>query len=130
VVASPVKTPSILLVDDDSDLLQFVTTMLARYGYNVLPADNPESALNIHNQRKGEIGLLLTDVIMPGMNGPDLAQAVLRRDPDIKILFMSGYKVDRLARFGDILSGYEVLGKPFTPAELLQAVNSMVGGNR
>jgi len=125
-----VQTPSILLVDDDLDLLQFIATMLARYGYNVLPADNPESALSIHNQRKGEIRLLLTDVIMPGMNGPDLAQAILRRDPDIKILFMSGYKVDRLARFGDILSSYEVLGKPFSPAELLQAVNSMVGGNR
>jgi DNA-binding NtrC family response regulator len=129
-VASSEQAPSILLVDDDPDLLQYIATTLSRYGYDVLPAESPEQALRIHNEHKGEIGLLLTDVVMPGLNGPDLAQAILRRDPDLRILFMSGYNVNHLARFGDILTGYEVLGKPFTPAELLQAVNSMVGGNR
>src|ERR1700680_4804526 len=114
-VSAPAASASILLVDDDPDLLRFIAATLGRYGFNVLPAESPQQALRIHSKRQNEIGLLLTDVIMPQMNGPELAQALHQKDPGLKILFMSGYKADHLERFGEILRGFEVLSKPFTP---------------
>jgi len=117
---------AILLVDDDPDLMRFIAAALGRSGFTVLTAETPQQALLIHSARRDEIALLLSDVIMPQMTGVDLAHVLQQTHPELKVLFMSGYRAAHLQKFGEVLSAYQVLSKPFTPAELLQAVKSMM----
>src|SRR6185369_11537282 len=105
---------TILLVEDEPAILDLTTEMLEIGGYSVLKARNPGEALRLAREHSGEIHLLLTDVVMPEMNGWSLAQNLLSLNTDLKCLFMSGYSADIIARFGVLDEGVHFIQKPFT----------------
>jgi two-component system, cell cycle sensor histidine kinase and response regulator CckA len=111
-------TETILLVEDDAGLLHLIGRVLAAYGYAVLAARDAEDALAIDAGYAGTIHMLLTDMVMPGLNGPGLAQFIVARRPGVVVLFISGYAdehtIDRLERN----SNSRFLAKPFTPESL------------
>lgn len=114
----------VLVVDDDPELLQYITTTLTRGGVPAIGANSGMEALKIVRQRKPEIRLLLTDIVMPQATGIELASAVAELDQRLPVIFMTGYKTDHLEQFGEALEGQAVLGKPFTPSELLAIVHA------
>jgi two-component system cell cycle sensor histidine kinase/response regulator CckA len=124
----PKSRPAILVVDDDPDVLMFIVATLRRHGYNVFGAQSGPEAMSVLMQQKHLIGIVLTDVVMPSLNGPELAQRLVAVNPGLTVLYMSGYKEEHLARFGTLLNDCSVLSKPFTPQELLGAIHKCMGG--
>ena len=104
---------TVLLVEDEAAVLRLCQTILQRLGYNVLTAGTPNEALRLAEQHSGEIHLLMTDVIMPEMNGLDLAERLRSLYPKLKCLFMSGYTANVIARRGVLDEGLHFLQKPF-----------------
>ncbi|MEI6519513.1 MAG: PAS domain S-box protein, partial [bacterium] len=109
---------TILLCEDEPNILKLTTTMLQRLGYNVLAASTPGEAVQLAKDYNGNIQLLMTDVIMPEMNGRDLARNILSIYPNIKRLFMSGYTADVIAHHGVLEDGVNFLQKPFSMKDL------------
>jgi two-component system cell cycle sensor histidine kinase/response regulator CckA len=109
---------TILLVEDDSAVRAVARRALLRFGFNVLPAAGGEEALQVANEHNGEIDLLLTDVMMPGMNGVEVAKRIQRLRPGIRVFYMSGYADQDLVGQGLLQPGTHFLQKPFTPQEL------------
>ncbi len=110
---------TILLVEDEASILKMNKMMLQRLGYNVLAASTPGEAIQISNDfTSGKIELLMTDVVMPEMNGRDLAENLLRSYPDLKCLFMSGYTANVIAHHGILDEGLNFISKPFSKQEL------------
>ena len=109
---------TILMVEDEPSILQLGKRMLELLGYQVLAASGPVEALLMAEHFPGEIHLLLTDVVMPEMNGRDLARRLLSLYPGIKRLFMSGYTADVIAHHGVLDEGVRFIQKPFSKAEL------------
>jgi CheY-like chemotaxis protein len=109
----PSGRETILLVEDELAILNIVTMILTKQGYNVLAANTPGEALKISREYSGEINLLMTDVVMPEMNGRDLAKKLLSLYPGIKRLFMSGYTSDVIAHHGVLDEGVHFIQKPF-----------------
>jgi two-component system cell cycle sensor histidine kinase/response regulator CckA len=116
---------TILLVEDEPAISRVTSRVLRAQGYTVLTASSPEEALVLARTHPGEIDLLLTDVIMPNMNGRKLSGAVAVLRPQIKCLFMSGYTADVLDEHG--LRGDRFLQKPFSSAELATKVRAALG---
>lgn len=113
------KTPqrgreTILLVEDEPSILKVTQKMLEHQGYLVFPAGNPLEAVRIAQEFNGEIDLLISDVIMPEMNGRDLADKIILIHPKLKILFMSGYTADLIAPHGILDEGVNFIEKPFS----------------
>ena len=119
-------TETILLVEDDESLRELTTTLLAGAGYRVLPANNGPSALALSQQYPHRIHLLLTDVVMPEMNGPDLASQVKAGRPELNVLYMSGYAGKLLSHHGMLESETTFLPKPFTKLDLLTKVGALL----
>ena len=118
---------TVLLVEDEAAVRTLASRVLEAAGYRVLVAANGSAALE-HEGRPGQsIDLLLTDVVMPGSSGPQLARTILERRPGLPVLFMSGY-ADR-AGGGDVALDAPFLAKPFTPAALVQLVGSLLNGD-
>jgi len=92
--------------------------MLESLGYTVLSADTPDNALRLAREYAGGIHLLITDVVMPGMNGRELAEQLHTLYPDIKTLFMSGYTADVIAHRGVLNDGVNFIQKPFSLQDL------------
>lgn len=113
---------TILLVEDEPGILHMAKTMLERLGYNVVGASSPREAVRLTEKFAGEIHLIMTDVIMPGMNGRDLASQLLRRYPNLKSLFMSGYTADVIAHHGVLNEAVHFIEKPFTMKDLAAKV--------
>lgn len=109
---------TILLVEDEPALLDMTTIMLERLGYKVVTACTPGEAIEIARKHSGEIHLLLTDVVMPEMNGRDLAKNILSLYPNIRRLFMSGYTANVIAHHGVLDEGVNFIQKPFSIKEL------------
>ena len=103
-----------------------VIKTLEEYGYKVLPAHNADEGLRLATTYEEPIHLLLSDVIMPGMNGPDLYQRVAEVRPGIVALFMSGYTNDVIAHHGVLEEGMNFLQKPFTIHSLTQKVRQVL----
>jgi two-component system cell cycle sensor histidine kinase/response regulator CckA len=116
---------TVLVVEDEASLRTFTCTLLQNKGYTVLEAGGGEEALALAEQYQRPIHLLLTDVIMPGMNGPAVAEKLASLYPEIKVLFMSGYTgfVSR----GLIDPHAVLLSKPFTREELLHKIQQVLG---
>jgi two-component system cell cycle sensor histidine kinase/response regulator CckA len=104
-----------------------VRRALERSGYSVLVANDPIDALRIADEADG-IDLLLTDVVMPQMNGRELAERVRTRRPDTRVLFMSGYTDDAILRHGVLDEGVPFLQKPVTPGSLTRHVRATLDG--
>nr|MEE4266528.1 PocR ligand-binding domain-containing protein [Candidatus Krumholzibacteria bacterium] len=109
---------TILLVEDEPTLLKITSTMLGRLGYTVLKAGSPAEAMEIAQNHESTIDLLLTDVVMPGMNGKDLAATLFDHLPELKRLFMSGYTANVIAHHGVLDEGVFFIQKPFSKQEL------------
>jgi PAS domain S-box-containing protein len=124
VVLSGAET--ILLVEDEAQILDLARRILTQSGYTVLAALSPDEALALAEQHRGDIQLLVTDVVMPGMNGKALRDELKRRRPDLRCLFMSGYAADVLAPHGVLEEGVSFLHKPFTPHALKQKVREVL----
>jgi PAS domain S-box-containing protein len=105
---------TILLVEDESAILRMTQMMLEKLGYQVIPAGTPGEAIHLAQEYVGEIHLLITDVIMPEMNGRDLARTILSLYPNLKRLFMSGYTADVIAHQGVLDGSVKFIQKPFT----------------
>ncbi len=109
---------TILLVEDEPTLLNMTRLMLELLGYTVFSAGTPREALRVVSELDGKINLLLTDVVMPEMNGRVLAQNLLHFYPYLKCLFMSGYTSDIIAQQGILDEGVEFIQKPFSKNDL------------
>jgi CheY-like chemotaxis protein len=117
---------TILLAEDDYQLRELARTILAGYGYAVLVTKNAREARQICEQRASNIHMLLTDVVMPGISGRELAQTLLARNPAAKVLFMSGYTENAIVHHGVLDSGTFFLQKPFTPEILANKVREVL----
>jgi CheY-like chemotaxis protein len=117
---------TILLVEDDPTILEMSLVMLERLGYRVLSTDNPNEALRLAARETGTIDLLITDMIMPGMNGKELAGQLVARHPTLKLLYMSGYTADVIAHHGVLDMGVHFLQKPFSHVELAAKVREVL----
>ena len=100
--------------------------MLKQLGYLVLPASTPGEAICLAHDHAGEINLLMTDVVMPEMNGRDLAKNLLSLYPDLKRLFMSGYTSDVIAHHGVLEEGVNFIQKPFTMNDFASKVREVI----
>ena len=121
------KGETILLVEDEPAILNMGKRILERLGYRVLAAGTPNEALRLLREHDGAIALIITDVVMPEMNGRELADRAASIMPDIKCLFMSGYTADAIAHHGVLDPGVEFIPKPFTLKDLATKVRKVVG---
>ncbi len=119
---------TVLLVEDEPSILSLATQMLERLGYRTLAASTPGEALRLAREHAGEIHLLITDVVMPGMNGSELARQLLAFHPRLKSLFMSGYTANVIAHQGVIEKGVNFMQKPFSFRELSAKVRQALEG--
>lgn len=113
---------TVLVVEDEPQILRLCQRALADAGYTVLGAGNPTAALVLAAEHTAPIHLLLTDVVMPGMNGKELEERIRETIPSIRTLFMSGYPADVVAKRGMLEPGIQLLQKPFSPRELTRRV--------
>jgi len=109
---------TILVVEDEPSILTITKTLLEREGYHVLTAENPDDAIRFARDGTHKIQLLITDVIMPGMNGQALVKSMLAFNPALKYLFMSGHTADVIAHHGVLDPGAHFIEKPFTKKKL------------
>ncbi len=117
---------TILLVEDEPSILEMTVRMLNRLGYKVLSAGSPEEAISRGYEFEGIIHLLMSDVVMPGMNGRDLADRLLKERPEMKCLFMSGYTADIISSRGVLDKGILFIQKPFSRKELAEKVRQVL----
>jgi CheY-like chemotaxis protein len=117
---------TILLVEDAEFVRAIVAEILEPHGYTILAESNGADALAIAQKREGAIDLLLTDVVMPGMNGRELAESLTRQYPDVKVLFSSGYPADTLVRNGIAEGTTRFIEKPYLPVALARAVREIL----
>ncbi len=116
---------TILVVEDDTSVLGITAPMLERLGYRVLTAGNPWDALEVARREREAIDLLLTDVVLPGMNGRQLAQRVAALCPRVRVLFMSGYTTNAIVQRGVLDSGKHFIQKPFSMKELAEKLDKV-----
>ncbi len=119
-------TETVLLVEDEPDLRELTRTVLAAKGYTVVEARNAEEAERLAESNGAQIHLLLTDVIMPGISGRELAKRILARQPAMRVLYMSGYTYNVIAQGGTLERGVSFLQKPFTPSALVEKVRDVL----
>ena len=119
-------TETVLVVEDVAAVRAVICKMLERYGYRVLDAADGEAAVRVADAGGEHIHLLLTDVVMPNINGRDLAALFAKTRPTTKVLFMSGYTDDAIVRHGILEEGIAYLQKPFTPQSLAWKVRGVL----
>ena len=123
---------TVLLVEDQSEILTLCQAILENLGYRVLSAGTPGTAVQMAEKQPEGIQLLITDVVMPEMNGPDLARRLRAIYPNLRCLFMSGYTADIIAHKGILDKGVHFIQKPFSVKELAskvrQALDQKKGG--
>ncbi|MBU1902579.1 MAG: response regulator, partial [Proteobacteria bacterium] len=110
---------TILLAEDDDSARKLIRSVLQDYGYSILEAQDGKEALQLFEQHEGPIHLLLTDVVMPGMNGRELAERLQPLQPKMKVLYMSGYTDNAIVRNGVLEPGMPFIQKPFAPEVLV-----------
>jgi two-component system, cell cycle sensor histidine kinase and response regulator CckA len=119
---------TVLVVEDEHGVREATIRILERAGYTVLQAAKADDALDIHSRHGGRIELLLTDVVMPGMSGPKLAERIRAADDCVRVLFVSGYTEDLTERSGEAAGAGQLLRKPFDSQALLTAVREALDG--
>ena len=107
-----------MIVDDDKSILHLILDTLQPLGYNLIDATCAEEVLEFIERSDAKFDLLLTDMVMPGMNGGDLAKSVKKKYPEAKVIFMSGYTSDMVANQGVLQAGEIFIQKPLSPMYL------------
>jgi len=124
---APAGSETILLVEDAELVRTLARQVLETAGYRVLEAANADAAIKLCEKMNGNrIDLLLTDVVMPGMSGNEMSRILLQRQPDMPVLYMSGYTDDAIVQHGVLEAGINFLQKPFTPAALAFKVRQVL----
>jgi CheY-like chemotaxis protein len=118
---------TILLVEDEEMVRTLMCEVLEREGYQVLSCSHPREGIEVSLRHSGQIDLLLTDVVMPGMNGRDMANQILQSLPELRVVFMSGYTEHVLTREGEVDQKLEYLQKPFTLQTLMRKLEQVLG---
>jgi two-component system cell cycle sensor histidine kinase/response regulator CckA len=126
-VRAPTGTETILVVEDADGLRELAKRLLERQGYTVLVAANADDALKLFEQN-ASIDVLLTDVVMPGASGPELALQLVNRRPTLKVVYMSGYTEDAIVQHGVLKPGISFLHKPFTSDALGRKIRGVLDG--
>jgi DNA-binding response OmpR family regulator len=121
-------TEAVLVVEDDPQVREVTARALRAGGYEVLIAGLPQRALELPQEEIERVRLLVTDVVMPGMDGRTLADALRRRHPGLRVLFVSGYPEDAIGKRGVLDPGIALLRKPFTASTLLARVREILDG--
>ena len=124
--ALPVGTETVLIVEDEGILRNLCVQILERLGYKVLQARDGAKAIAEAQGYGDRIDLLLTDVVMPGMNGSELATQLVLHHPEMKVLFTSGYTEDVISHHGVLAEGVSFIGKPYTPSALARKVREVI----
>ncbi|MEK6549352.1 MAG: response regulator [Nitrospirota bacterium] len=127
---SKLFSETILLVDDEALLRQLVRSILQTHGYTVLEASGGMDAIRICQRHEGPIHLLLTDVLMPGMNGQNLTEHVTALRPHARVLYMSGCADSTLLTLSERKTEIAFIQKPFTPDALTRKVRAILGATR
>src|SRR5436190_359444 len=122
----PRGTETVLVVEDEAPVRSVARQVLERHGYTVLEAPSAEAALDLAARYSGAIHLLLTDVVMPGLNGRQLASRLADLRPDARVIFMSGYTDEAVTRHGVLEPGSAYVQKPFTPDAIVRRVREVL----
>ena len=117
---------TILLVEDNENVREVTSASLQQFGYTVLGAASGDEAVKLYHENRDSISLVLTDVIMPEMSGRELAEKIISEDPDMKILYFSGYTDDSIVHHGVLDEGTEFIQKPFSHKDLALKIKSML----
>jgi two-component system, cell cycle sensor histidine kinase and response regulator CckA len=121
------RAETVLLVEDDRAVRTVVDSLLRRHGYAVLPASGPREALATARRHAGAIDLVLSDVIMPEMSGPEMVTLLAKQHPEARTVYLSGYSADTLVREGLIERRSQLVQKPVAASDLLHAVRGALG---
>ena len=121
------RMKTILLVEDEPTVRKLLREVLERSGYVVLTCAHPEEAIETCRRHTGSIDLLLTDVVMPGMNGQEMAKRIVERRPELRVVFMSGYTEHVLLQDGHLGPRIEYLQKPFSLQILRERLVRVLG---
>ncbi len=113
---------SLLVVDDDKDILRLIQTLLSGSDYRVTTSAGAESALRVFREMNPPPDLVLTDVVMPGISGPMLADRLRALSPHLPVLFMSGFDHSHVVQRYVVQKGFDLIPKPFTAAALMAAI--------
>ena len=122
----PLGSETLLIVDDDAAIRRVINDTLEPLGYNLLEAGSGEDALALLNRTKEKIDLVLTDLIMPGINGQELIETLQKERPEIKFILMSGYTDDIVAGRGVFEQGVEFINKPLLPMSLTNKIREVL----
>ena len=117
---------TILVVDDEPEIRKLVSAMVTQLGYSVLTADSGEHALTLYRNHKAPMEMLITDVVAPGMSGPMLADKLTAIQPDLKVLYISGYDNTHVVQKYVVEKGHALLAKPFTMEELRKRMATLL----
>jgi CheY-like chemotaxis protein len=124
--SAPRGSETILLVEDEAGVRRLARSVLEERGYTVLEAASGDDAMALVHQHAGRIGLVLTDVVMPGMSGRELVQHLVAARPDLRVLYMSGYTDDAVVHHGVLTASMAFIGKPFPPLALARRVREVL----
>jgi CheY-like chemotaxis protein len=122
---SPEEAKTILVVDDEPEVRKMVGAMVGQFGYRVLTADSGEHALTLYKHHS-PIEMLITDVVAPGMSGPMLADKLTALQPNLKVLYISGYDGTHVVQRYVVEQGHALLAKPFTVDQLRAKIQEML----
>jgi len=118
--------PTVLLVEDEVQVRQLVERVLERQGFAILTAENGSDAVAVSGTHQGPIDLLLTDVVMPNMGGPEAADLIRKQRPTIRVIYMSGYSEEMFRLQSEPGHQAVFLGKPFTPDDLRRIIRDVL----
>ena len=121
-----IRRQTILIVDDEPAILAITANILGRRNFEVWTAGSGAEALQKSHGREQEITILLSDVVMPGITGPDLAERLLKLNPRMHVLFMSGWDEGVIARYGAFRRNIRTILKPFSPDGLIDTLNAVL----
>ncbi|HEY2015212.1 MAG TPA: response regulator [Bryobacteraceae bacterium] len=117
---------TVLVVDDEPEIRKLVGAMVSQFGYSAMTADSGEHALTLYKNHQAPIELLITDVVQPGMSGPMLADKLTATQPDLKVLYISGYDNTHVVQKYVVEKGHALLAKPFTKEELRKKIKELL----
>jgi CheY-like chemotaxis protein len=125
-MSEAVGKKTILVVDDEPEIRKLVSAMVSQFGYKVLTADSGEHALTLYRNQHEPLEMLITDVVAPGMSGPMLADKLSELQPDLKVLYISGYDNTHVVQTYVVEKGHELLAKPFAVEELKAKISELL----